>query len=725
MSGDSSLSRGARRPGRLGSSAGVFVRRGLSIQSKLLIMLLGVSIGSTLVVGYIGYTSGTDGLRQAEFDRMTNLREAKSDAVESLFSNIRSGLTLDSIGATGNQAAVEFSDAFAQLQSQPIDPAQTAAVDAYYDNTFIPLLNERSGSTSVSDVFVPQTSPETYLQNHYTVPSSGDFDAAALVDNAGDGSAWSAVNEKYNPYFREMAKLNQYEDALILDTKGNIVYSVYKGVDLGSNVNTGPYKGSNLASAYTAALNSNVVDFVQITDFERYQPSLAVPTAWGVSPIGQNGDVVGVLAVQLPIASINAVMTGDEQWKRDGLGDTGEAYIVGSDDTMRSVSRLLIDDPEQYRERAISGGLAPDVAQRAVDVKGTVALQTVDTAPVREAQQGKTGVMVAQSYLGRETLAAYGPLDIPGQQWVIVASITSAEAFAPVADFTRNLVLSIAVLLVLVSLLSLLLAQVFARPVRRLVGAVRQVAGGDLGVEVTTNTRDEFGDLALAFNDMSRSLQVKQALIDEQQAENDKILHTLMPESVARRYRDGDETIAEDHQDVSVLFADLVGFDDFAAGLGAEKELALLNDLVRQFDETAQEKGVEKVRTLREGYLASCGLIVPRVDSARRTVDFALEMIRIVERFNAQHEANLSLRVGIDTGTVTSGLVGRSSIAYDMWGDAVNIANRVQALAGKPGVFISQRVRGKLGELPNLTEVGTIETKAGQQSVWQISTQRG
>jgi class 3 adenylate cyclase len=224
---------------------------------------------------------------------------------------------------------------------------------------------------------------------------------------------------------------------------------------------------------------------------------------------------------------------------------------------------------------------------------------------------------------------------------------------------------------------------------------------------------------------MSRSLQVKQALIDEQQAENDKLLHTLMPESVARRYRDGEETIAEDHQDVSVLFADLIGFDDFAAGLGTDKELALLNDLVRQFDDTAEDKGIEKVRTLREGYLASCGLIVPRVDSARRTVDFALEMTRIVERFNAQHGANLSLRAGIDTGTVTSGLVGRSSIAYDMWGDAVSIANRVQALAGKPGVFISQRVRGKLGEQLNMIEVGTIETKAGPQSVWQISQPRG
>lgn len=304
---------------------------------------------------------------------------------------------------------------------------------------------------------------------------------------------------------------------------------------------------------------------------------------------------------------------------------------------------------------------------------------------------------------------------------MLVASLTTAEAFAPVAEFTRNLIFTILALLVVVSLLSLLLAQVFARPVRKLVVAVRQVAAGDLGVEVTTNTRDEFGDLATAFNDMSRSLQVKQSLIDQQKVENDKLLLTLMPETVARRYREGEETISENHQDVSVVFADLIGFDDFTADLSSDRELGLLNDLMRQFDDAAAAVGVEKVRTLRAGYLASCGLTVPRVDSARRTVAFSVEMAAIVERFNAQHGAAISLRAGIDSGTVTSGLVGRSSIAYDMWGDAVNIANRVQELAGKPGIFVSQRVRDKLPDSTMLTQVGSIDTKDGTQTVWQVA----
>ena len=89
---------------------------------------------------------------------------------------------------------------------------------------------------------------------------------------------------------------------------------------------------------------------------------------------------------------------------------------------------------------------------------------------------------------------------------------------------------------------------------------------------------------------------------------------------------------------------------------------------MRQFDSAAESLGVERVRTLRNGYLASCGLNVPRLDNVRRTVDFAIEMHHIVERFNGETGHSPRLRAGIDTGTVSSGLVGRSSLVYDMWG---------------------------------------------------------
>src|SRR5690606_2954084 len=206
---------------------------------------------------------------------------------------------------------------------------------------------------------------------------------------------------------------------------------------------------------------------------------------------------------------------------------------------------------------------------------------------------------VGRDFVGGESVTAYAPLEIEGLDWVVIARIDTAEAFEPVNVFTRNVLLSLLGIMLGVSLLSLLLAQVFTRPIHRLVGAVHRVAEGDLDVQVPQGSRDEFGDLGSAFNDMASSLRIKQDLIDEQRIENEKLLHTLMPESVAERYKQGDEAITEAHDNVSVVFGELIGFDEHAEGLSATDEIAELNVLMRGFDEAAERAGVEKVRTLR------------------------------------------------------------------------------------------------------------------------------
>ncbi|CAN5123630.1 adenylate/guanylate cyclase domain-containing protein [soil metagenome] len=705
---------------RFGTSVSADSRRpGFSIQTKLLVMLLGVSIGSSVVVGLVGYFSGSDSLRQAAYAQLTETRESRAREITSFFSTTENSLVVYTRGTTAINAVNDFTAGYKALETSELPAAQSAGLDALYTSTFAPALAPRTGSETSAAAFIPTDPAERYLQAAYTDPDL-DTGKSIAVGDAGDGSAWSAANAKYHDYFREIIKRFGYEDALLMDTEGHVVYSAGKNVDLGTNLLTGPYKGTSLASGYEETLNSNVVDYVKLTDFERYQPALGAPVAWIMSPVGENGVTSGVMALQVPIAQINAIMTAGDGWAGDGLGATGETYLAGPDMLMRSVSRELVENPEHYQKDVVSAGTSPEVAARAVAVKGTILIQPVRTAPVIAALAGETGIVQGSSYLGTETIAAYAPLNIEGLQWVIVAKINTSEAFSAVSDFTRNLVLAILALILVVSLLSLILAQVFARPVRRLVGAVRQVSAGDLAVEVPQGGRDEFGDLGTAFNEMARSLRIKQALIDEQSSENEKLLNTLMPADVARRYKEGQETIADVHQDVSVLFADLIGYNDFSASFTAEKELSLLNGIVASFDEAAARMGVETVRTLREGYLASCGLVVPHVDNVRRMVDFALEIRKIIERFNGQHSTSLSLRIGIDAGTVSSGLVGRSSLAYDMWGDAVNLANRVQSVSGAAGIFVSQTVRDRMRDAMVFEEAGTIDTADGEQTVWKI-----
>jgi class 3 adenylate cyclase len=197
-------------------------------------------------------------------------------------------------------------------------------------------------------------------------------------------------------------------------------------------------------------------------------------------------------------------------------------------------------------------------------------------------------------------------------------------------------------------------------------------------------------------------------------------LLSLMPEAVVARYRDGEETIAQDHQNVTVIFADLVGLEEITADLSSDDALAIVNKLVRQFDSVADDLGIERIRTLHSGYLASCGLTVPRLDNVRRTVDFAIEMARIVDRFNKETGHSLRLRAGIDSGTVSSGLVGRNSLAYDLWGAAVNLAYQVKSGSPQPGVYVTAQVYEAIRDTRNFVSAGTLSVEGAEQPIWQL-----
>lgn len=702
-------------------------RRGnsLSIKSLLLLMLLLVSVGSNVVVGVIGYVNGTESLSDAAYDRLVEVRDSRAREIVSLFDSVESSLLLASRDSAVVDAEVAFSRAFADLEeaapggSGPmLTDEQEAELVAYFTDDFGPELAAATGEQSDVSSFIPTSPAARYLLYHYTVKGGDD---ASAVDDAGDGSAWSAVHAEFHDYLRRLARLSDYPGLVLISPEGRVVYSVDKDVDLGADLVDGTYGFTNLALAFQQAMSGNRLDNVTFSDFEPYAPALEAPTGWAVAPLASDSRVVGAIAVRLPVDRIDAVMTGGRTWEESGLGASGEAYLVGEDRTMRSVSRNLVENPRSYLGAATAAGLPLDQAERAVSNGQTLLVQTVSTEAVARAFDGRTGVETSNDYLGVRSIAAYAPISPDGViRWAIIAEIDASEALAPVDEFTRNLAISSAIIVGVVSLISVLIAGLAVRPLRRLRDAARRIAAGETGVQVEAGESDELADVASAFNEMSRSLELKNALLEEQRLENERLLRTLMPETVAKRYREGARTIVEDHQEVTVLFADVVGFEDFGRGLTSEKALDLLNEIFRSFDEAAEDHGVERVRSTRQGYLASCGLTVPRLDNARRAVSFALEMARIVERFGAQQGAELHVRVGLDTGTVTSGLVGRSSMVYDLWGDAVSLAFRLQGGATESGVFLTQRVVDKVPDTLPYADAGVVETSTGWQRVWRV-----
>ncbi|WP_246398799.1 adenylate/guanylate cyclase domain-containing protein [Mycobacterium vicinigordonae] len=691
----------------------------VSIQSKVLAMLLVASLTSLGVIGVVGYVTARNAMLPTASERMIQLRESQQRAVETLFADLSNSLVIYSRGTTAAEAVEAFTAGFDQLANAPIDPAQQQALVNYYNDKLIKPVEQYTGTKLDLNALLPSSNPQKYLQAHYTVAAGG---SSPTPEDAGDGSAWSAANARFNDYFREIATRFEYRDAMLLDSRGNVVYTVRKSPSLGTNILTGPYRSSNLRGAYEKAMAANSTNFVWITDFQPYQPQLGAPIAWLVAPVGPPGKPAGVLALPLPIAKVNRIMTADKRWEAAGMGRTAETYLAGPDNLMRSDSRLFVEDPQRYQAEAVAAGTPRTTVEQALRWKGTTLVQPVATPAVRAAQRGETGTMIDTSYLGRRELVAYAPLTLPNSDlhWSVLATRETDEANAQVASIAHTFLLTTATMVFVICVAALLVAQTFVRPLRRLQAGTQEISAGNYEVSIPVTSRDEIGELTVAFNDMSRNLQIKEELLKEQRKENDRLLGSMMPEPVAQRYRDGEQTIAQEHQDVTVIFADFIGLDDISNHLTGHDLVATVDDLIQELDSAAEALGVEPIRTLHNGYLASCGLNFPRLDSVHRTVEFAVEMQQIIERFNGRTGYHLSLRAGINTGNVVSGLVGRSSIVYDMWGAAVNIAHQIRSSARQSGIYVTTGVHDAVGDLRKFEPAGTITVGGAEQQIWRL-----
>ncbi len=299
-------------------------------------------------------------------ERMTQLREGQKRAIEMLFADLSNSLAIYSRGFTADEAVQAFTAGFDQLADAPTDPgATTGAGELLHrqaDQTD-PAGDRRRSWTS------PRCCPTTTRSD--TCKSTTRFRRRAprpRPRTPGDGSAWSAANVRFNNYFREIATRFEYRDAMLLDTRGNVVYNVNKGPALGTNILTGPYRASNLRGAYEKAMAADSVDFVWITDFQPFQAAGGMPIAWLVSPIGAAGKTSGVMALPLPISKVNRIMTADQHWKAAGMGATAETYLAGPDGLMRSDSRLFLQDPEKYQRDAVAAGTPPDIVAEAMQM---------------------------------------------------------------------------------------------------------------------------------------------------------------------------------------------------------------------------------------------------------------------------------------------------------------------------------------------------------------------
>ena len=286
---------------------------------------------------------------------------------------------------------------------------------------------------------------------------------------APDGSAYSSAHARFHPWFRQFLRERGYYDIFLFDLEGNLIYTVFKDLDYATNLENGPYRATDLGNAFRAGRNANASGDLTFFDFKPYSPSAGAPASFiGTPIIDASGNKIGVLAFQMPIDGINNVMQVNA-----GLGETGEAFIVGGDNLMRNDSRF--------------------------SEESTILVRTIDSDAVRQAIAGNSGIVDSVDENGNAVLAAYSPLDFLGTRWAIVAQQSTAEILAPVERLRNDAIMWGAITIALVALIGLLVSRSIAHPIVRLSAIMKTIAEGDVTVDIAgQNRRDEIGQMAKA-----------------------------------------------------------------------------------------------------------------------------------------------------------------------------------------------------------------------------------
>lgn len=214
--------------------------------------------------------------------------------------------------------------------------------------------------------------------------------------------------------------------------------------------------------------------------------------------------------------------------------------------------------------------------------------------------------------------------------------------------------------------------------------------------------------------------------LDAERAESEKLLLNILPAPIAERLKADSGVIADRFESVSVLFSDIVGFTPLAESLSPEEMVAWLNDVYSEFDVLVQKHGVEKIRTIGDGYMAAAGVPFEREDHARALVFLALDMKTHFEVLPSIHGQEAEFRIGISSGSVVGGVIGTYKFQYDIWGDTVNTASRMES-QGVPGrIHISaathQLIRSDFRCVPR----EPIEVKGkGMMNTWFVEGPAG
>ncbi|MCH9838176.1 hypothetical protein K0U83_21110 [bacterium] len=666
-----------------------------STATRLAASVVAISLVSLVVATLVGVTTGEDLADDLNEEHLQATAESASADVQSELSGLQS--TTDGLAASP-QASVSvdlFDTAFDELElsidKNAYEEETEALTTAYRLNYLEPL---RAAGRDVQLRDITSSSPVArYLQYEYAI----DLGAAArpvTLDDAGDGSDWTNIHRRVHPVYREVVTRLDLLDLYLIEPDGDVVYSVSKGPDLGTNMRTGPYSGSVVANTF-----KNVVvapeDGAFVSDLRFYDAVPGVPVGAVASPIFEEFELAGVLLVTYSASRLTDLVTADESWEEAGLPETGDVYLFGTGGTTRTDPRAFLEEPKKYLDDAMAEGLIDDSDRALIEAIGTTVLtQSVPDGTADAGFEGDESVRSTSNVTGTPVLSITVPVVSDLVDWFVVAEVNSRVAGRGLDDFQELLIVGAAIFVVLLAFAAVAWANGIVRPIRYVSDRISRHGRSEDVIQVPPQTPVEIQQLSSRLEFMKNTLVSQQSAIAA--ARNDRLglLRSMLPPSVAQRFTSGDLRALDQAPAATVAVVVVLGLADMVRAASGSADRELVDEILGELDNIALEHGLDRIKVVGDAYFAACGHDRPYIDHAPRSIDFAVESMSFIAGLVT--DVPLEFAIGVHSGAVTTGMAGGASLVYDVWGVTVSQAHRLARQARGGEILMSAESRALL-----------------------------
>ena len=467
---------------------------------------------ATIAVEVVATQIGREAIEEQAQNRLIAVRDIKKGQIESYFKTIKDQVSTFANDRMIIDAIGQFNNSFFSYHDDVVaanNKASQRQLNAFYSDQFADKYKKQNPGKTIdaSSLLSRLDHNARALQYQYIAANPNVLGDKHKLDAANDSSLYSQTHRLYHPHIRDYLETFGYYDIFLVNSNtGHIVYSVFKELDYATSLINGPYANTGIAKVFRAANKMNQGE-VAFDDFAPYLPSYHGAASFIATPIFDDGKKLGVLVFQMPVDEINRIMTHDQKWMDAGLETSGEVYLIGEDTKMRSQSRFLIEDAENYFLAIEQGGKEKAIIDEIRAKETTIGLQSIDTSSAEFALSGQQGIHIINDYRNVPVLSAYAPVAVNGLTWGILAEIDVSEAFLAENKLSNSILTSAfivtALALVVAGICAWLFAMMITKPVLSLVQVINEIErDSDLTRRLDVSSKDELGQMASAFNKM-------------------------------------------------------------------------------------------------------------------------------------------------------------------------------------------------------------------------------